>query len=79
MSEQHGARSHLFTLRVWSEEIGNGRVEWRGKLQHVTTGEAVYFREWAALLPVLLLMLRHAGATIAASSPPTLDDELESN
>lgn len=42
--------SHLFTVRVWREEMGNGRVEWRGKVQHALSGEARYFREWAELI-----------------------------
>ena len=42
--------SHLFTVRVWREELGVGRVEWRGKVQHALSGEARYFREWAELI-----------------------------
>lgn len=42
--------SHLFTVRVWREELGAGRVEWRGKVQHALSGEARYFREWAELI-----------------------------
>ncbi len=60
-------RSQMFTLRVWSEEIGAGRHEWRGKLHHVATDEVAYFREWAALLPLVLAMLRRAGCTITVS------------
>jgi hypothetical protein len=49
--------SHLFTVRVWQEEVRNGQIEWRGKVQLVTSGEVRYFREWAALIPLLLAML----------------------
>jgi hypothetical protein len=42
--------SHLFTVRVWREELGAGRVEWRGKVQYVLSGEARYFREWGDLI-----------------------------
>ncbi|GCE21529.1 hypothetical protein [Dictyobacter kobayashii] len=49
--------SYLFTVRVWEEATGNGESEWRGKVQLVTTGETRYFREWPALLPLLLTML----------------------
>ena len=48
-----GARSQLFTLRMWVEETGEGRTEWRGKLQRVVDGETLYFREWDALLHFL--------------------------
>ena len=42
--------SQLFTVRVWLEELGNGQTEWRGKVQHVTSGEVRYFRDWATLV-----------------------------
>jgi hypothetical protein len=28
--DQH-PRSHLFTVRVWQEEVGQNQMEWRGK------------------------------------------------
>ena len=37
--------SHLFTVRVWEEEIGINQTEWRGKVQLFTNGEVRYFRE----------------------------------
>ena len=46
-------RSQLFTVRVWREDLGEGRSEWRGKVQHVLSGEARYFRERAMLITVL--------------------------
>ena len=48
--ESSYAQSHLFTVRVWLEELGAGRVEWRGKVQHALSGEARYFRGWAELI-----------------------------
>src|SRR5437588_12308299 len=42
--------SQLFTVRVWLEELANGQTEWRGKVQHVTSGEVRYFRDWATLV-----------------------------
>ena len=42
-------RSHLFTVRLWLEPLGNGQTEWRGKGQHVPGGEAQYIRDWPAL------------------------------
>ncbi|GHO60447.1 hypothetical protein [Ktedonobacter robiniae] len=50
-------RSHLFTIRVWEEEINAEQTEWRGKVQLFTTGEVRYFRTWAQLQPLLLTML----------------------
>jgi len=50
--------SHLFTVRLWLEDLGEGRTEWRGKVQHVTRGEARYFRDWAMLIAALQEMLK---------------------
>ena len=58
-----GPHSHLFTVRLWQEEVGSEQSEWRGKVQQVSTGEAYYFRGWEALISLLLQML-------AASEPP---------
>ncbi|BCL78003.1 hypothetical protein ccbrp13_04680 [Ktedonobacteria bacterium brp13] len=57
-------RSHLFTVRVWEEEIGAGQTELRGKVQLLTTREGRYFREWAQLVPLLLTMLSELDPTL---------------
>ena len=49
--------SHLFTLRLWLEELGDGRKEWRGQVRHVTSGEARYFRDWQTLVEHLKVVL----------------------
>jgi hypothetical protein len=41
--------SHLFMVRMWPEDVGGGRTDWRGKVQHVNSGEARYFRDWPTL------------------------------
>lgn len=46
-------RSHLFTLRVWQEDVGDGRFEYRGTLKHVLTGETHHFRDWPTLIRYL--------------------------
>jgi hypothetical protein len=43
-------RTHLFTLRLWVEPLAADHAEIRGRVQHVLTGEALYFRTWPALL-----------------------------
>ena len=50
-------RSHLFTVRMWAEELGTGQVEWRGQVQHVLSGETGYFREWEGLMEFILATL----------------------
>lgn len=55
-------RSHLFTVRLWLEEVEAGQVEWRGKVQYVASGEVRYFRAWSTLIDHLIAMLPDAGA-----------------
>jgi len=50
--ESH-SRSELFTVRLWREDQGEGRVEWRGKVRHVLSGQTRYFRDWQVLLAFL--------------------------
>ena len=67
-------RSHLFTIRVWEEQIGADQTEWRGKVQLLTSGEVRYFRDWAALVPLLLTMLFESQSEVQQQQihlPPT--------
>ena len=68
------AAAHLFTLRLWHADTGDGRREWRGRLHHVGHDDVTYFRGWAALLPVLLAMLRRAGARMDVEQEPPPDE-----
>jgi hypothetical protein len=51
-----------FSLQIWPEDLGDGEIEWRGKVQHVTSGDARYFRDWATLLTFLEGSLGAAGS-----------------
>ncbi len=52
---------HHFLLNVWREEVRPDQVEWRGKLQHLPSGEALYFRDWPRLIERLeALLSEHA-------------------
>ncbi len=62
MQPEHAQQNHLFTLRLWGEEAETGELEWRGQLYHVQSSTTRYFQEWAALIPLLLRMLRETGA-----------------
>jgi hypothetical protein len=44
-TDQPSYRSHLFMLRIWLEDLGNGLTERRGKVQHVDSGEVRYFHD----------------------------------
>ncbi len=50
-------KNQLFTLRVWQADAGEGQMEWRGKLQHVVSGQTHYFRDWPTLILHLGKML----------------------
>jgi hypothetical protein len=62
MHEASQPRSHLFIVRVWHEELDPTEQEWRGKVQHVQSGEAHYFRGWQQLID-------HLAAPLSSSSP----------
>ncbi len=54
--------SRLFTVRIWQEELGGGRSEWRGRAQDIGTGTGAYFRDWPGLIAVLSRLLEAADA-----------------
>ena len=51
------AHPQLFLLRVWCEDLGQGRCEWRGRVQHIGSGEVRYFRDWPPLIACLQEMV----------------------
>jgi hypothetical protein len=63
MEQRQQHTSHLFTLRIWQEDLGNGEVEWRSRVQHVMSGEVRYFRDWPSLI-AFLLVLSNAEAVV---------------
>jgi hypothetical protein len=38
--------SHLFVVRMWNEDLGDGQSEWRAYVRHVPSGEVRYVRAW---------------------------------
>jgi hypothetical protein len=45
--------TNLFTVRLWYEHLGENVSEWRGRVEHVPSKEARYFREWSTLIAFL--------------------------
>jgi hypothetical protein len=41
-SDSGGRREHLFVVRLWFESA-NDRGQWRGSVEHVDTGQRLYF------------------------------------
>ncbi len=60
---QPPSRTHLFTVRVWLEDLGEGQTEWRGEVQYVVSGEIRYFRDWPALVALLQALLPEKGSS----------------
>ena len=50
--------THLFTVRVWLEKLDHDRTEWRGKVQHVLSGEGRAFRDWPTLVAFFVAKLQ---------------------
>jgi hypothetical protein len=61
--EEQLRRSCLFTVRLWSEPLGDGRAEWRGQVRCVTSGETRYFRDWSMLAALFLEMVAGVDGT----------------
>jgi len=52
MVDERGHRyTHLFTVRVWVEQVTQNRTEIRGRAQHVLSGDVRHFRTWRELTP----------------------------
>lgn len=49
--------SHLLLLRVWPESLGEGKSEWRGRIQSLHSGEVRHFRDGPTLYQALLRIL----------------------
>ena len=50
MSSQHERPpSHLFAVRLWREDLGDGQAEWRGQAIYMPSDETLFFRDMAEL------------------------------
>ncbi len=66
--EQLHPRPYSFTLRLWQEELGQGDLEWRGRVQNVAGGETAFFRDWPGLVAVLQRLV--ATTSAVREEPP---------
>jgi hypothetical protein len=51
-----GPRSRLFAVRLWAEEVANGR-EYRGNVQEVVSGAFRSFRDWSELIAFMVAQM----------------------
>ena len=47
------SRTQLYMLRIWQEDLRDGRSEWRGRVQQVANDHVRYFSSWTALAACL--------------------------
>jgi hypothetical protein len=45
--------THLFTVRLWNEQLSREHSEWRGQVRHVMSEESCFFRDWETLVHFL--------------------------
>ena len=69
-AERQHRRTHLFAVRLWVERLAPDRTEVRGRVQHVLSGEARYFRTWQELTSFFDVTLQEVEAP---HSPPRDD------
>ena len=67
--ERQHPHAHLFTVRIWEEALGEGKAEWRGRVQEVASGETVFFRDWPGLVTSLNRLIERA--SMLQEGPPT--------
>ena len=58
INKEH-SRSHLYLLRLWSEEESNLQGEWSARIQHVFSGETHIFQACPEMVDVLLKLMRN--------------------
>lgn len=51
--------SHLFTVRLWQENLGDGHQEWRGKVKYLLSNEERLFRGCDEIGALMLSLLPH--------------------
>lgn len=45
--------SQMFTLRAWTEAVTADRIEIRGTLKHIPSGETHHFRDWQTVIKMI--------------------------
>ena len=58
--EDHQSATHLFTVRVWQENLGADAAEVRFHVKHVLSGESRLFRDGETFLHYLVMKLTEA-------------------
>jgi len=54
-----GSQAQTFTLRIWVTNQKDDSLEWRGRIQHIQSGEVRYCRNWDAFIAYVEEVLRN--------------------
>lgn len=57
-------------LRIWLEDGDLGKTGWRGRVQHVNSGDIRYFRDWSTLECFVEEQIFQPGASPDAGESP---------
>jgi hypothetical protein len=57
--ESPEAQAQTFTLRIWVTKQKDDTIEWRGRIQHVQSGEVQYCQNWDAFIAYVETILRN--------------------
>lgn len=63
-ADQQFPKTHLFTVRLWQTGPDHEKSQFRGKVQHVLSGEVRYFGDWRTLREFLVNQSREADALL---------------
>jgi hypothetical protein len=57
------SQAQLFTLRIWVTNQDEASLEWRGRLQHIQSGEVQYCKDWESFVSYVEETLRNQPKT----------------
>ncbi len=58
MDETPSRPQHLFVVRMWAETVGPTPAQWRGSVEHISTGQKFYFTSMADMADFINLRLK---------------------
>jgi hypothetical protein len=56
-------QAQLFTLRIWVTNQDEASLDWRGRLQHIQSGEVQHCRDWDTFVGYVEETLRNQPKT----------------
>ena len=52
-------QTQMFTLRIWVTNQKDADIEWRGRIQHVQSGDVQHCHNWGAFIAYVEEILRN--------------------